>query len=428
MFEQSLPMTQPCPIKGLPLLGGQRWVLGIGGGIAAYKAADLIRTLQKQGVAQVTPILSENAHHFITPLTLAALAQTPALQDNLEVDPHGVPWHITLAQHNDGLVIAPATANTLATLAAGLATDLLSTTALTFTHKPIVLVPTMNPRMWQNPVVQHNIAHLKALLPNLTVVPPASGLLACGEVGEGHWPPTEAIVLALYKATHPHQSALAGQHVLVSGGGTREPLDPVRYLTNHSSGLMGVALADEAYALGATVTLVSAQPVLPHRPYNVMSAPTVQAMLNVMLAEQSHQHAILMAAAVSDFMADEVATTKLKKPRQANERFNLCLKKAPDILATLSHHKPPGQVLLGFAAETLTPDAQHEGIAHAQGKLTRKGLDWIALNDVSRDDIGFATMDNEMLLLGAEGQQVALPKAPKPVIAQQLLAAMFNLA
>jgi phosphopantothenoylcysteine decarboxylase/phosphopantothenate--cysteine ligase len=427
MHPLSPPLANPTPLTGLPLLSGQRWVLGIAGGIAAYKAADLIRTLQKQGVAQVTPVLSENAHHFITPLTLAALAQTPALQDNMEVDTLGVPWHITLAQQHDGLVIAPATANTLATLAAGLATDLLSTTALTFTHKPLVLVPTMNPRMWQNPVVQHNIAHLKALLPNLTVVPPASGLLACGEVGEGHWPTTEAIVLALYKATHPHRTALAGQHILVSAGGTREPLDPVRYLTNHSSGLMGVALADEAHALGATVTLVSAQPVLLHRPYKVISAPTVQAMLNAMLAEQPHQHAILMAAAVSDFMADEVATTKLKKPRQADERFTLSLKKAPDILATLSHHKPQGQVLLGFAAETLTNEAQQEGIAHAQGKLTRKGLDWIALNDVGRADIGFATPDNEMLLLGAGGQQVALPKAPKPVIARQLLATVFGL-
>jgi phosphopantothenoylcysteine decarboxylase / phosphopantothenate---cysteine ligase len=388
-------------------------LLGIGGGIAAYKACDLIRDLQRHGVQRVHPLLTSTASQFVSPLTLTGLAKTPALQDPLAVDGNGVPLHISLAQQADAMLIVPATASLMGRLWAGLADDLVSTTALTMTGKPLILAPAMNTRMWDHPATQRNLKEL-AQWPNVTIVNPSAGLLACGETGVGHLADAPSLLRALYRALHPMAGRLAGQTVLVTAGGTREPLDPVRELCNRSSGKMGLALADELDAMGATVHLVTAQrePLL--RSYTVIPVQTVAQLQAAVMAIAPQCQAIFKAAAVSDFTPAKVSASKVKKPPH-DQQYQLDLVKTPDILAQLGQQKPPGQTLVGFAAET------DHWLAHAQAKLVRKHLDWIVLNDVGRDDIGFGTTDNEVTIMGADGSLQVVDKAPKWQIARTLI-------
>lgn len=396
-------------------LEGKQLAIGVCGSIAAYRACDLVRECQRQGADGVHALLTKAASRFVSPLTFQSLTMRPVYEDDLAVTPEGVPVHIAMAQQCDALVIAPASADALARFATGAGSDLLATTFLCFSDKPVVIAPAMNPRMWAHPLVQHNISTLAAL-PNVQVIPPAEGLLACGETGAGHFPDTNNLILLIARACHGQP--LAGKRVWVTGGGTEAPIDPVRVISNRSSGRMGLALADAAWVLGADVVYVTANADQASliRPYACHHAPTADEMRRQLQQGVPEMEWLVMAAAVSDFaMADGPATDKVRR----HDGLSLALTAEADILAGLATAragKNPGLKLIGFAAE-----AGATGLETAQGKLAKKGIDAIVLNDVGRTDIGFGTPDNEATLILPEGQPLALPKASKPKLALNLL-------
>jgi phosphopantothenoylcysteine decarboxylase / phosphopantothenate---cysteine ligase len=392
---------------------GQSIVFGITGSIAAYRSLDLIRTLKKQGIGTVYPILTPSAAQFVTPLSVEMMTGQPVYQHELALDAQHQPAHITLAQQAVAMVIHPASANTLAKLAHGLADTMLTTTAITFTGKPLIIAPAMNTRMWQHPATQANIALLRQW-PQVTVLEPAEGLLACGETGQGHLPAESVVVDALYRAIHPYTNQLAGLRAVVTAGGTIAPIDAVRHLTNRSTGKMGIALADELWAMGASVTLVTATPV-ENKPYAVIDAPTVPAMLSRLMTVMPACDQLWMAAALSDFRLDGATTGKLKRQP---EGLTLQLTAEQDVLKTLAADKQPHQQFIGFAAESSANTAE------AIRKCHDKQLDAIVLNDISRSDIGFASDNNETYLIKADGSSVFLPKQTKRQIAQQLILQM----
>jgi phosphopantothenoylcysteine decarboxylase/phosphopantothenate--cysteine ligase len=283
------------------------------------------------------------------------------------------------------------------------------------------MVPTMNTRMWNNPVTQRNLTLLQTLLPNLTVVTPSAALLACGETGVGHIAPWEHILLGMYKALHPQSTSLTGKQVLVTAGGTQEALDVARVLTNRSSGKMGLALADEAYARGADVTLLYANEALPERPYVVKHTPTVPLLLEQAQAHFPTCDYLIKAAAVSDFTPAFPSDHKLKK-QEGQTQYPLLFALNPDVLATLCEQKQPHQTVVGFAAES------HIDLPAMRQKLQRKGCDWLAINNVARADIGFGSADNELLLLSANNatEPVTLAKMPKPELARALWASLLS--
>jgi phosphopantothenoylcysteine decarboxylase/phosphopantothenate--cysteine ligase len=409
---------------------GKHLVLGVGGGVAAYRACDWLRSLQRMGVSKISPILTPAAERFVSPLTLSSLAKQPASSDVWAVNEAGIPLHIALAQQGDALLIVSATASLLARLAHGLADDLLTTTALTFTDKPLLLAPAMNSRMWANPATQANVALLKSR-PNIHFIEPREGLLACGETGTGHLADEALMVQALRRVWHPQQGLLLGLRVLVTAGGTQEALDPVRCLSNHSSGKMGLAFADELDAMGAEVTLLCAhmhlpgtaglrEDGLPLRSYQVLSTPTVASMQAALHSLQTQQDWIIKVAAVSDFQAAEAATDKLKK--EASPSLHLHLKQTPDLLKELAERRAntpalARQKLLGFAAETQACPEQ------AQRKLTAKGIDALVLNAVNQSGTGFGADDNEGTLFFACGKQVPLARKNKQAIAREVVLA-----
>ena len=402
--------------------------IGICGGIAAYRVCDLIRELYRRGAKRVIPLMTESAQSFISPLTIEALARENVLSDPLGVDPtDGTPWHIAVAQQADLFLVMPATANTMAKLASGLADDMVSTTALTFTQQPVVIAPAMNTRMWENPITQKNIQNLQSLT-NLHFIEPSTGDLACGEYGAGHLASTEAILQGLYQQLHPYHGLLNGQKALVTAGGTQEALDPVRYITNRSSGRMGLAIADELHAMGAEVSLMYTHTNPIERPYEIIHTPTAQTMLSVLEQQFPQCHWLWMSAAVSDFKVAEPAAQKLKKPApssQESTRLPLDLTLNPDILTSLTStiDDPLGQrqqKVIGFAAET------HQMEQHAQEKLKRKKLNAIVANDITRPDIGFQSNENEVTLYTAEGEQFFFPRQQKWSIARQLIVTLVQ--
>ncbi len=394
--------------------------LAVGGGIAAYKACDFIREAQRHGIANIHPILTPDATQFITPLTLASLAMQPATTDSFALDERGVPLHIALAQKTDALIILPATANLLAKLANGFGDNLVTTTALTFTNKPIIIVPAMNTRMWENPFVQENLRKLEAQ-PNITCVMPSAGLLACGETGAGHLAPYSLVFEALYKATHPYAKLFKGVKALVTAGGTVEPLDVARVLTNRSSGKMGVALADELHAMGATVTLVTAQSDPPVRSYQVIQAQSAEKMKTAVLGLADEQDWILKAAAVSDFRL-QASNPHQKLKKQLNQTsYSLTFDLNPDILALLGQQKRPNQVLVGFSAETETAE-----IAPLLEKLNRKNASVLLVNNVATTGLGFGSDENQLKLLYPDGTMEDSPILPKPLLARHVLLALAN--
>lgn len=390
---------------------GKTIAVGLTGGIAAYKACDLIRELYRRGAARVLAIMTPNAEAFLPALTLQALTRFPVYASELAVDSNGVPIHIVLAQQADALLILPATTDSLAKLAHGMADNLVNTTAITFTGKPILIVPAMNTRMWDHPLTRQNLQTLKAV-PNYHLVEPVSGSLACGETGDGHLADPETILQALYRALHPQAGLYQGLRALVTAGGTVEPIDPVRVISNRSSGKMGLALADELAAMGAQVTLITTRPPQT-RNYTVIPVQTAAEMRNAVHAAYPYADLVFMAAAVSDYHVENASAQKLK--REQSPELTLKLTPNPDILAELGEQKRAGQVLVGFAAESSNL------IANATEKLRRKNLDAIVANDISRADIGFEADQNEVTLLFPGASPEALPKAAKPVIARQLL-------
>ena len=389
------------------MLKGKVIVVGVTGGIAAYKAVEIVSRLRKLQ-AEVHVVLSKGAANFVTPLTFREISGNPVVVD-MWAEPKS--WnveHIALAQRATAFVVAPATANLLGKLANGLADDSLST-ALMATRAPILLAPAMNSNMYLNPLVQKNIAVLEKHGYNF--IEPDCGWLACGVEGPGRLPEPERIVQTLLEMLQPDQR-LAGKKVLVTAGGTREAIDPVRYIGNRSSGKMGYALAAAAAAMGAEVVLVSGPSALPQpKGVRLIRIESAAEMQSAVLAEFSDSQIVVKAAAVADYRPQQAAQHKIKKD---SSHLTLVLEKNPDILAELGKLKQAGQLLIGFAAET------QDLIAHAKGKLERKRLDMIVANDVSLPGAGFNSDTNIVKLLYADGRQEEMPQMEKSELAVRI--------
>ena len=378
------------------------------GGIAAYKVPELVRQLIKKG-AQVQVAMTQSAQEFVTPLTLQVLTKRPVLTHTFDEREPSQVQHVAMADWCDLALVVPATANGLAKMAHGLADDVVTTTLLAVTA-PILVVPAMNVHMYENPATQRNLAQLQA--DGLTIMEPDSGFLAEGYEGKGRLPELHRIVAQverLYARTHLPQS-LAGKQVIVSAGGTRERIDPVRYISNDSSGKMGYAMAQAADWLGATVTLVSTtHSLLPPEGVQVQEVTSAQELAQAMTSHYDQMDYVVMAAAVSDYRVKHPHDQKIKKVAGQTD-WQLDLVENPDILAQLGQTKRQ-QVLIGFAAET------QNLLEHARAKLSKKGADWLIANDVSNPAIGFNSDKNQVYVLGAQGQEVLLPQQAKTSLA-----------
>jgi phosphopantothenoylcysteine decarboxylase / phosphopantothenate---cysteine ligase len=389
-------------------------VLGVCGGIAAYKAADLTSKLQQAG-ALVDVVLTEHATAFVTPLTFSSLSHRPVYTNLWEPTGEAAAQHIALGQQADLLVIAPATANTIARLAHGMADDMLATVALT-TTAPLLVVPAMEHHMYYHPATQANLRLLEQR--GATILPPEEGHLASGAVGMGRFPETTTILAAIRRLLE-RGSDLAGRRVVVTAGGTREPIDPVRFVGNRSSGLMGFALAESAQARGAEVTLiVGAYTATPPADISLTHAESSREMLDAVLSACKDADALIMAAAVADYAVDMPAAQKIKKgsaAENADGSLTLHLMPNPDILKELAK-RPEMRALVrvGFAAET------EQLAANATKKLAAKDLDLLVANDVGRSDIGFQVPDNEVTLYSRNGGVETLPRQPKRAIADAI--------
>ncbi|MFO7697277.1 MAG: bifunctional phosphopantothenoylcysteine decarboxylase/phosphopantothenate--cysteine ligase CoaBC [Anaerolineae bacterium] len=381
------------------ILQGKNIVLGVTGGIAAYRAVDLCSKLVQAG-ARVEVIMTEAALAFLTPLSFQTLTQRPVSTDMFKLLDSMDMAHISLAKSADVIVIAPATANTLAKLANGIADNLLTTTVLASTA-PLVLAPAMDADMWAHPATHKNAELLEAR--GAVIVEPEEGRLASGRMGRGRLPSTETLIAAI-RQTLGREGPLAGRRVLVTAGGTQEPLDPVRHLTNRSSGRMGYALAESARDLGASVTLVSAPTGLARIPgVEHVAVRTAEEMAHAVLSRRQQTDILVMAAAVADYRPATRAEDKIKKGEGG---LTLELERTRDILAAIAELREDGwpRLVVGFAAETT------DLLANAADKLTRKSLDLLIANDVSSPDAGFEVADNRVVLLapGAEPQEVPL--------------------
>ncbi len=392
--------------------------VGVSGGIAAYKAAELVRALQQQAL-DVHVVMTEAATQFIQPLTFASItghkvitslwAAPESPDDNLD----SAIEHIEAAQTTDALVVAPATASILAKFAHGIADDFLTTLYLA-TTAPVVVAPAMNVNMWQHPATQANLDTLASR--NVQVVPPDTGYLACGMTGSGRLADTPAIVEAVLGVLH-HRNDLAGETVLVTAGGTREALDPVRFLGNRSSGKMGYALAEAAERRGARVILVTAPTAL-RPPANVEVIPvvTTEEMRAAVLGRMDQASIVIKAAAVADYRPLKQADQKMKR----TGALTIELAPTEDILAEAVARRHSGQLIIGFAAET------QDAVAHARAKLLRKGADAIVLNDVSREGIGFDSDRNAVTFL-TPSTALELPEMAKRDLADRILQEILGL-
>ena len=374
----------------------KRILLIVGGGIAAYKACELIRLCRKAGMS-VRCVLTDGGAQFVTPMTLAALSENPVHTSLWDLKDEAEMGHIQLSREADLVVVAPATADLLARMAGGLASDL-ATTLLLATDKPVLAAPAMNVRMWQHPATVRNVAQLRA--DGVTVLDPDEGTMACGEFGPGRLPEPAAILAAIEHALGGERP-LVGRHILVTAGPTHEPIDPVRYIANRSSGKQGFAIAGALALLGARVTLVAGPVTLP-TPAGVdrIDVKTAREMADAVDAALPCDAAV-MVAAVADW-AVEAAPQKMKKGEGPPP---LALTPNPDILADLAKNAQRPRLLVGFAAET-----EHV-VEHATAKRLRKGVDWIVANDVSGDVMGGDA--NAIHLVSADGVEhwAALPKA-----------------
>lgn len=385
-----------------------RVVLGVSGGIAAYKACELLRRFTESG-HQVTVVPTAAALHFVGEATWAALSGRPAATETWE-RVHEVP-HVRIGQQADLVVVAPATADLIAKAAHGLADDLLTNTLLT-ARCPVVVAPAMHTEMWEHPATRDNVATLRRR--GVIVLEPAVGRLTGKDTGKGRLPEPSAIFdacRAVLRRGGAVPTDLAGRHVVVSAGGTREPLDPVRYLGNRSSGKQGYALAVTAAARGARVTLLSANAELPDPAgVEVVHVSTALELREAALEAVRDADAVVMAAAVADFRPAECATGKIKKV-EGVEPAPVALVRNPDILAELSAHRArSGQLVVGFAAET------DDVLANGRAKLARKGCDLLVVNEVGNGK-AFGTDVNEAVVLGSDGSETAVPVGPKEVLA-----------
>lgn len=385
-----------------------RIVMGVTGGIAAYKACEVVSRLKKLG-HEVDVIMTENATRLVAPLTFETLSKRPVCVDTFTRTESWDVKHISLAQKAELFLVAPATANLMAKLACGIADDMLTTTLLA-TKAPILLAPAMNTGMWTAEATQANLRTLQAR--GVHFVGPESGFLACGDIGAGRMSEPAQIVEAAEKLLHPRRD-LEGLRVLVTAGPTMERIDPVRYLTNDSSGKMGYAIAAAAQARGASVTLVSG-PVHLTAPAGVSVVPVMstQNLYDAMMTHCASQDVIIQAAAPADYRPAVMAPEKLKK--QDGQPFVLTLVENPDVAKAVGEQKKPGQILVGFAAET-----EHL-LENAQKKLDKKHLDMIVANDVTQAGAGFGVDTNIVTLISHQGMK-SLPLLSKTEVADRIL-------
>ena len=383
-------------------------VLGVTGGIAVYKACELLRLLQKRGI-DVFVVMTQNACRFVAPLTFETLSGHPVAVDTFDRPQTWEVEHIALAKRADLFLIAPATANIMGKMACGIADDMLSTTVMA-TRAPVLVAPAMNTGMWENAAVQQNVKTLRAR--GIEIVAPVSGHLACGDSGAGKLEDVAVIAERACELLFAKKD-MEGLHVMVTAGPSREALDPVRYISNRSSGKMGYAIAKAAQKRGAEVTLLSG-PVAIEAPQGVKLVPftTTQELLDRASELAQEQDLLIQAAAPADYRAKEIAPQKIKK--QGGEPMTFTLVENPDVAATLGKAKRSGQVFVGFAAET------NDVLAHARDKLARKNLDMIVANDVTRPGAGFDVDTNIVTLITKDGQE-ALPMMSKAEVAQRIL-------
>lgn len=396
------------------MLSGKHVVLGVTGGIAAYKACEVVSRLRKLH-AEVDVIMTENAIRLVQPLTFETLSNRPVCVDTFARVESWDVKHISLAQKADIMVVAPATANLMAKLAHGIADDMLSTTLLA-TKAPILIAPAMNTGMWTAAATQQNLQTL--ISRGVKTVGPGSGFLACGDTGSGRMSEPVEIVEAIQSILCPKRD-LEGLKVLVTAGPTVERIDPVRYLTNDSSGKMGYAIAEAAQVRGAEVTLVSGPVHIPAPAgVNVVPVTSTMSLYEAMMAHCGAQDIIIQAAAPADYRVEHVADQKIKK--QSGEPFTLTLVENPDIAKAVGERKHPGQVLVGFAAET------QNVLANAQSKLEKKNLDLIVANDVTAEGAGFG-VDTNIVTLISRNDSTPLPKMSKREVADRILDKAFSL-
>lgn len=389
------------------MLQGKHILIGITGGIAAYKICTLIRDLKKAG-ADVRVIATPNSLNFVTKLTLQNLSQNEVYVEEFDIK-NWKPEHISLADWADIMLIAPATANTISKIAQGIADNLLTSVACAFSKK-IIIAPAMNCNMWNNEGVKENISILRSR--GIEILEPEKGFLACGYTGKGRLCSLDKIYNTVEEALN-YSQILKGQKVVITSGGTIEEIDPVRYISNYSSGKMGLALAKSAHDMGAEVVLITTKDFdVPFKKVMVKSALDMQKAVN---DEFDSADYVIMAAAVADYRIKEHSEQKIKKNEQ--DIITLELVKNPDILAGLCKkrfqevNKP---VIVGFCAES------ENLLENAKAKIAKKGCDYLVANDISRDDIGFGSDDNEVTILDKNGEIIRLEKAPKNIIARKI--------
>ena len=392
-------------------LSGKTVLIGITGGIAAYKACELVRMFKRNG-ANVKVIMTPNALNFVTELTLQNLSQNNVAIHEFEIDDFK-PEHISLADEADIFVITPATANTISKLANGICDNLLTSVACAF-KKPVILAPAMNCNMWENKIIQENLKKLAEL--NYKIVEPESGFLACGYEGQGRLASVDKIFeTALNELTA--NLPFKGKKILITAGGTIEEIDPVRYISNYSSGKMGFALAKTAKNLGAEVTLISTVPAA-----GAVMVKSALEMQKEVLAHFENMDAVFMAAAVADFRVKETAEQKIKKSGGTDE-ITLTLVKNPDILKTICNLKKEKHLnvqIIGFCAES------ENLLANAKEKIAQKGCDYLIANDISRKDIGFGSDENEVHILNENGGIEKIEKTSKENIAKEILKRIWS--
>ena len=429
-------------------LQGKHILVGISGGIAAYKIPELIRGLVKAG-AEVRVATTRHALEFVTELTLQTVSGHPVYSDVFAAINAHATEHISLPEWCDAMIVAPATANVVAKMAAGIADDALTTTICScVARKPILIAPAMNDKMWENPATQHAVETIRSWQ-NVRVIEPAEGPLACGVVGKGRMPEAEELQEALEYVLTPR--TLTGQRILITAGGTQEPIDPVRFISNYSTGKMGVALAQVCARRGAEVTMVcGSMSVTPRNPFGAIhriDALSAQEMYEACIAQWPRMNSAILCAAVADFTPCEKAENKIKKGElkvesqkskvesqelkverrkskdesQESNVFSLSLKETEDIAKALGQSKRPDQKLIGFALET-----QHE-IENALHKMERKNLDAIVLNSLRDKGAGFGVDTNRVTIIRADGNSLELPLLSKAEAANEIIRYSFLL-
>lgn len=386
------------------MLNGKTILVGITGGIAAYKICELIRKFKKNG-ANVKVVATPNSLNFVTKLTLQNLSQNEVYVQEFDVK-KWKPEHISLADEADVMVIAPATANTISKIAQGVADNLLTSIACAFSKK-MIIAPAMNCNMWNNPIIQENITKLKSL--GVEFLEPERGFLACGYIGKGRLCSIDKIYDSVVESLN-YSQVLLGKKIVVTAGGTIEDIDPVRYISNYSSGKMGKAIADCACEMGAEVVLITTKHF--EAPYKIVNVKSAIDMQKAIGNEFKNANYIIMAAAVADYRVKNYSEQKMKKT--SDDTLSLELVKNPDILKGLCEKKT-SQIVVGFCAES------ENLLQNAKEKIQKKGCDFLVANDISRSDIGFSSDENEVTVLDKSGGAKTFEKASKSVIAREIL-------